>query len=283
MRMRLWTLLFVVIGLAGLTLAACSSGGGGPQAGSPEWYWQAAEETYASGDYEKAQQHLKEVADGESEYKEQAALWRAAISGGLARGYMELGNALADAMEEEESLAGVYTVRVQDFRRNARRHAINFTESVGLLRKIAEQQPDVALRFSFPTGSANESPTVAGLREGEKFSEEQINAAIDHTLKRGLLLQTAQMVGAGEDVAKAQGAFESGEAKVPQVVFLQNLGKSLYEISALFGSEQLHEPKIQKVMLDSALQCLGPALEAEDETLKEQATLIKQEIDKESE
>ena len=283
MRMRHWTPLFVALVLTGLTLASCSSGGSGPQAGSPAWYWQAAEETFASGDYEKAQQHLKEVADGDSEYKEQAALWRAAITGGLARGYMELGNALAEAMEEDEKLVGSFTVRVQDFRRNARRHAINFTESIGAVRKIAGQGPTVALRFPFPTGSANESPTLLSLREGEKVPESQIDAALDHTLKRGLLLQTAQMAGAGDDVAKGQALFESGEASVPQLVFLQNLGKSLYEISALFGSEQLHEPKIQKVMLDSALQCLQPALDAEDGELKQQAMLIKEEIDKGSE
>ncbi len=283
MRMRLWTQLFVAIALSGLTLVSCTSGGGGPQAGSPEWYWQAAQETYTAGDFDKTQQHLKEVADGDSEYKDQATLWRASITGGLARGYMELGNALADAMEEDDSLAGAYTVRVQGYRRDARRHAINFTESIGMVRKVAEQQPEVSLRFPFPSGSANESQTLVKLREGEKVMDAQIEAAVDDTLRRGLLLQTAQMADAGEDVAKAKGMFESGEAKVPQIVFLQNLGKSLYEISALFGSKQLHEPKIQKVMLDSALQCLGPALEAEDEALKEQATLIKKEIDKESE
>jgi hypothetical protein len=282
MRMRLWTPLFVAIVLTGLTLASCGSGGG-PQAGSPAWYWQAAQETYASGDLDKAQQHLKEVADGESEYKEQAALWRAAITGGLARGYMETANALADAMEENESLAGSFTVQIQSLRRDARRHAIIFTESIGLLRKISEQQPNVALRFPFPTGSANESPALISLREGEKVAAAQIDEAVSHTLKRGLLLQAAQMAGAGDDVAKAQSLYESGEVQVPKLVFLQNLGKSLYEISALFGDEQLHEPKIQKVMLDSALQCLGPALEAEDEGLKQQATLIKEEIDKESE
>jgi hypothetical protein len=91
------------------------------------------------------------------------------------------------------------------------------------------------------------------------------------------------MAGLGSDVAKAQSMFESGEVQVPKLVFLQNLGKSLYEISALFGSEQLHEPKIQKVMLDNALQCLAPALEAEDADLKQQAMLVKEEIDKESE
>jgi hypothetical protein len=270
----------MTIVLTGLTQASCGGGGSGPQVGSPAWYWQAAQETYASGEYEKTLQHLKEVADGESEYKEQATLWRAAISGGLARGNMEMGNALADAMAEDQSLTGSFTVRIQGFRRDARRHAITFTESIGGLRKIAEQQPAVALRFPFPTGSANESPTLLSLREGEKVPASQIDAAVDYTLKRGLLLQTTQMAGAGEDAAKGQKLFESGEAKVPQLVFLQNLGKSLFEISALFGNEQLHEPKIQKVMLDNALLCLQPALDAEDADLKQQAMLIKTEIDK---
>lgn len=280
---RLWTPLFVVTVLTGLTLASCGSGSSGPQTGSPAWYWQAAQETYASGDYEKTLAHLEQVAKGESENKDQAALWRAMLSTGLARGYMELGNTLAGVVKDNPSLAGEFTVRIQDFRRNGRRHAISFTESIGTLRKIAEAQPAVKLQYPFPTGSANEAPALISLREGEKVPPTQIDAAVDYTLQRGLLLQAAQMAGAGSDVAKAQGQFQSGAAEVPRLVFLHALGKSLYDISALFSNDQLHEPKIQKVMLESALQCLGPALEAEDAQLKQQAEEIKKEIDKQAE
>lgn len=282
MRTRLWTPLFVVIVLTGLTLASCGSGSSGPQAGSPAWYWQAAQETYASGDFEKSVAHLEQVAKSEGENKDQAALWRATLSAGLARGYMELGNTLSEVMKEDKSLAGDFTVRVQDFRRNARRHAISFTESIGALRKIAEAQPAVKLQFPFPAGSANEAPALVSLREGEKVPPPQIDAAVDYTLKRGLMVQAAHMAGAGKDVAKGQAQFASGAAEVPRLVLLQALGRSLYDVSALFGNEQLHEPKIQKVMLDSALQCLTPALEAEDAQLKQQAEEIKKEIDKQA-
>jgi hypothetical protein len=275
--------LFVVTVPAALILASCGSGSSGPQVGTTEWYWQAAQETYAAGDYEKAQEHLEQVAKGEGENKDQAALWRATLSAGLARGYIEVGNALADAVKDDKSLAGDFTVRIQDFRRNARRHAINFTESIGMLRKIGEAQATVRLQFPFPSGSANESPVLISLRDGEKIPPPQLEAAVGYTLKRGLLLQAAQMAGAGDDVAKGQAAFESGAAEVPQLLFLHALGKSLYDVSALFSNEQLHEPKIQKVMLESALQCLGPALEAEDAQLKQQTEEIKKEIDKEAE
>ena len=145
---------------------------------------------------------------------------------------------------------------------------------------MAEAQPTVKLQFPFPDGSANESPSLISLKDGQKVPPTQIDAAVEYTLKRGLVLQAAAMVGAGDDVAKAQGQFQSGAAEIPQLVFLQALGKSLFEISALFGKEQLHDPKIQKVMLDSALQCLGPALEAEDAQLKQRAEEIKKEIEK---
>ena len=280
MRTRLWTMSFMVAALAGLVSTSCSSGPSGPRAGTPEWFWQAAQETYAAGDFEKAQADLEEVAKSDNENKEQAALWRASLSAGLARGYMELGNALAQAMKEDPKLAEEFTVRVQDFRRDARRHAINFTESIGTLRKMAAAQATVKLQFPFPAGSANESPSLISLKDGQKVPPTQIDAAVEYTLKRGLLLQTAEMAGAGDDVAKAQGQFQSGAAEIPQLVFLQALGKSLFEISALFGKEQLHDPKIQKVMLDSALQCLGPALEAEDAQLKQRAEEIKKEIEK---
>jgi len=283
MRTRLWTPLFMVPVLIGWTLASCGSGSSGPQTGSPAWYWQAAQETYANGDYDKTLAHLEAVAKSESENRDQAALWRATLATGLARGYMELGNTLEDVVKDNPSLAGEFTVRIQDFRRNARRHAISFTESIGALRKIAEAQPTVKLQFPFPSGSANEAPALVSLKEGEKVPPTQIDAAVDYTLQRGLLLQAALMAGAGSDVAKAQGQFQPGAAEVPRLVFLQVLGKSLYDISALFSNDQLHEPKIQKVMLDSALQCLAPALEAEDAQLKQQSEEIKKEIDKQAE
>ncbi len=282
MRIRLWTPLFVVAALAGALSTSCSSGPSGPRAGTPEWFWQAAKETYAAGDLEKTQTDLEEVVKSDNENKDQAALWRACISAGLARGYMEMGNTLAGAMKDDPKLVDDFTVRVQDLRRNARRHAINFTESIGVLRKIAEAQPTVKLQFPFPDGSANESPSLISLKEGQKIPPTQIDAAVDYTLKRGLVLQAAAMVGAGDDVAKAQAEFQSGAAEIPRLVFLQAMAKSLYEVSALFGREQLHDPKIQKVMLDSALQCLEPALEAEDAQLKQHAEEIKKEIDKEA-
>jgi hypothetical protein len=282
MRTRLWTLLFVVTLLAGLTLASCGPGSSGPQAGTPQWYWQSAQETYAAGDYEKAQANLEQVAKSDSENKDQAALWRATLSAGLARGYMELGNTLEEVVKHDSSLAGDFTVRIQDYRRDARRHAISFTESIGMLRKIAEAQPAIKLQFPFPAGSANEAPALVSLKKGEKVPPPQIDAAVGYTLKRGVLLQAAQMAGARGDATKAQAQFQSGAAEVPKLVFLQALGKSLYDVSALFSKDQLNEPKIQKVMLESALQCLGPALETEDAALKKQTEEIKKEIDKEA-
>jgi hypothetical protein len=275
--------LFVATVLAGLTRAACGSESSGPRAGTPQWYWQAAHETYATGDYEKTQEHLDQVAGGDNEHKDDAVLWRASLTAGLARGYMELGNTLSEVMKGDPSLAADFTVRVQDYRRSARKHAISFTEAVGALRKIAEAQPAVKLQFPFPSGSAIEAPALISLKEGQKVPPTQIDDAVAYTLKRGLLLQATQMVGAGKDVAKAQSMFQAGAPEVPKLAFLQSLGRSLYDVSALFSNDQLHEPKIQKVMLDSALQCLGPALEAEDAEVKKQAEETKKEIDKQAE
>jgi hypothetical protein len=95
------------------------------------------------------------------------------------------------------------------------------------------------------------------------------------------MLQTAAMAGAGEDVAKAQGMFESG-GEVPQLVFLQSLGKSLFDLSALFSNKQLNEPNVRKVMLSSALQCLAPSLESADPALKQQAEEMQKTIEKET-
>ena len=281
MRTRLLTLCAALL-LVSILWASCGSGSGGPQVGTTEWYWAAAKETFTAGDFEKAQEHLKQVATADGEHKVQAALWRAMLVGGLARGYMEMATALSDAIKENHSLAATFTVRVQDYRRNARRHAIDFVESVGPLRKIVEAQPTTKLEFPFPSGSATESPVLVSLSKGEKISAAQIDGAVDYSLRRGLLFQAAEMAAVNEDIAKAQSLYGAGAVEVPKLVFLQSLGKSLYDLSALFNDKNLNDPKIAKVMLESALQCLGPSLEAEDAQLKQQSEEIKKEIDKQT-
>jgi hypothetical protein len=195
---------------------------------------------------------------------------------------MEAGNACQDAMEAAESRRDQFLPRVQQYRRDARRHAVSFTESVGVLRGIGQDATAVRLDFPFPGGSANESPIFATIRDGQAVSQEQLDSAVSHTLRRGLLLQVAALAGAGEDAAAAQSLFASGPAEIDRLAYLHGLAKTLLDISALFGSAQLNEPKIQKVILDSALSCLEPVLAATDEKAKGEAEKTKSEIDKQA-
>ena len=74
-------------------LVSCSQTQTGPAKGTPEWFWVAANETHAAGNYERAADHLENAADSENPWQERASIWRFVLLDGLPRGYMELAEA----------------------------------------------------------------------------------------------------------------------------------------------------------------------------------------------
>src|SRR5215470_17808255 len=82
--------LLATLGLFGLT--SCS----GPttaRVGTPEFYWYAAKETYAAGDYMKTADHLDHLIDNQNEYTARALPWSLVLTSGMAAGYIELADA----------------------------------------------------------------------------------------------------------------------------------------------------------------------------------------------
>src|SRR5215813_1560943 len=74
----------LLIALAVLGLAACS----GPvttsaRVGTPEFYWYAAKETYAAGDYVKTADHLDHLIATDNEYTARAVPWSLVLTSGM--------------------------------------------------------------------------------------------------------------------------------------------------------------------------------------------------------
>jgi len=270
---------------AGLVLVCCGllacSGGdsGGPRLGTPEWYWAAAQETFEAADYVKTQEHLEHVVNSDLDVKQQAAVWRTLVLAGLARGYMELGDAYAETVEKNPRMTAQFQIPIQEYRRVARRHAIELTESMSTLRKLIAGSEQVSFDFAFPAGSPNVSPVLTQLKAGQNPPPNQLLDAEKETLKRGILLEASEMVGAGEDVNRARTLFDTRPVSVASADFLWALGDSTYSLSDLFEQKRLNEPQVRKVMLQTALDCIGPALEAQDKKRKEQAEKLKKEIE----
>jgi hypothetical protein len=265
-----------------LALIACSGGGsGGPQTGTSDWYWQAAQDNFNKSDFRKTQEHLEHLVDSDSPRRQQAAVWRTVVLAGLVRGYKELGDAYSEVARKQPPRAGQLQNSIQQYRRDARQFAIALTESMTTVRKLAEGSDKLTLDFAFPTGSANVSPALESLKSGQAPPPNQLQDAEKETLQRGMMLQAAGLVGAKEEVNRARTMFESRPVEVSRTDFFLSLGESMYSLSDLFGQKSLNEPKIRKVMLQAALDCLTPALEAQDAKLKQQAEKLKKEIETE--
>lgn len=271
--------LLIAVALPLLIVTSCATDEGGPKRGTAGWYLAEAETAYDQGDMDKMLKSLEVIADADSDLKQRATLWMIAIHAGLARGYMELGNAYADGIKELEDPDVELLNALQQHRRDGRRYAIAFAEQAGPLLKMIAEAESVPLDFPFPEGKAEASDALKNLSKGDVPNPAQMTTATEYTMQRGLVLQATELAGVGEDAAKAKTMFGTRPVQVPKNQFVFGLGKSLWHLSDLFGRDQLNERNVQGVMVNTALQCLEPALESEDEEVKKQAEEIKKEID----
>ncbi len=256
----------------------CSGGPSGPATGTPEWYWQAAAENFGNGDLAKTEEHLSNLVKSESEWQKRGAAWRLVVLSGLARGYMDLGDAYTDGAKNNEGKAAQFRNPIQQYQRYARQFAIALAESVGPFQKSIASDATVTLDFSFPGGSANESAVLARVSGGTFPTEAPRAEAEDETLMRGVLLQATLLSVSGDDVSKARAAFEGGAAEVPRQVFLAGLGRTLYSTSEVFDRLHLNQPDILTVLVQRSEQCLELALDTEDEEIKKIVESAKEEI-----
>src|SRR6185437_3529708 len=74
---------------ANLILFSCG-GDNAPKPGTPAFYWAAAKETYAAGDYQKTVEHLGNIVSGQNEYVARAQPWLLVLTSGMALCYMDL-------------------------------------------------------------------------------------------------------------------------------------------------------------------------------------------------
>lgn len=260
-------------------LVSCSQPQTGPAIGTPEWFWVAANETYAAGDYEKTADHLEQAADSENPWQERAAIWRFVLLDGLARGYLELAEAYQDGAKKNEGNAPKLQNSIQQYQRDARRHTINLAESLGTARKMMGKAQSIQLDFTLATGSAAESPALGIVLGGTAPNESQAFDAETQTVERGIILATTAAIGAGDDAAKTRTAFETRPVEVAADLFFLGVATSLLDRSVVFDLDHLNEPDKRDIMIKFAGDFSKPALEGEDEDLKKQAEELQEKIE----
>ncbi len=251
-----------------------------PKMGTPEWYLTAAREQFGTGDLVKTQEHLEKVMASDK-YRARAAGWYLVMLEGMASGHKDLAEAYDEGSTQTKTQSAEFRRTVNDARRYSKQYCILLAQELGRFQKESAASNEVSLEFQFPLGSVAEDASLGRIRKGILPPDSERAAAQRATVARGVLLATAEAVGAGEDTAKASEIFKTQPVKVPRPVFLLGLGESLVEESKVFDRKRLNEPDMKKRLLEMASECGKPAAESDDAALKKRAKALADKIAKE--
>ncbi len=260
-----------------LLLASCASGPAAPEKGTPAFYWQAAKETFAAGDYSKTADHLERIIKTQNEFTPKAQPWRLVLTSGLSRGYAELADDYEQGGRANKTNPTPFRRQVSDYRAQAAQIALAFAETYETFEKLNKDQ-QVSLAFPFPVATATEPPQISRLTRGVLLQEADMDDVQKKVLARAVVLTATRAAGAAGDVAKAQEMFKSGDAKVPRDVFVLAMANALYDQSQLFTVTKLDQPQRLKFFCDHALEAVKtvpPSKDTKDVMAKIQAALKK--------
>lgn len=240
----------IVVGMAAL-LASCSSGPQAPEKGTPAFYWQAAKETAAAGEFSKTLDHLSKITKTDSEFKAKAQYWQMVLTSGMAKGYMELADAFDNGARANKANQMQFRRQASDLRTTANGLALMFAESFSAYQE-KNKDADVLLAFPFPAASTAPVPVWAKASQGLAVSADELDAGVKANLKRNVLLAACAAAGAKSDVAKTQQMFNAGEVKVPRAVFVAAMAEAMVDEAALYGPMKLNIPEKAKIFLSKA-------------------------------
>lgn len=238
-----------------LLLVACSTGPAPPRMGTPEFYWQAARETFGTADYLKTADHLDAIGRTENQYTSKAQTWRLVLTSGMTKAFMELGDNYEYGARINKANPTPFRKRVSNYRNMAAGLCLQFAETIRAFKQ-SHKEPEITLSFPFPTGSAGQVPGLNKLSNGIFLSEAEQEATQKRMLERSILIAVAKSAGAGEDTAKAQAMFQAGEVKVTRAMFMTAMANVLYEQSQLFTGLKLDKPDQLKLFANEALDTL---------------------------
>jgi hypothetical protein len=235
-----------------LTLISCATG---PAPNTPPWFWQAAQDTYRMGDYLKAIDHLEPLIAPGGEFTERAQPFRLVLTAGLARGYMDLAEAFEAGARMNERAATEFRRRMNVYRSQANRRAMNFAESFLAFEKAG---PGASIPIAFPYPSGNPLPVAELTKAGQgiALSETELATAERRAVERAILMTACTAVGAEDDTAKAQQVFSGQNVTVPKETFLLAMAKQLHALSQLYTPAKMNEPDKLKLLNERALEAL---------------------------
>ena len=245
-----------------LLLLSCSSGPVAPQKGTPAFYWAAANETYAAGDYIKTVEHLDKILETDNEYTARAQPWLMLLESGMAKGYMELADYYEYGARAKKDDPTPFRRLTSQYRGFANRMALHFAETFSAFQR--GKSDTVSLGFPYPAGSAAQVPALTKVATGYMPPGPEAESLQRRVLERHMLLTTCRAVGSPDDTAKAQEIFRAQDAKVQRPVFVTAMAGSLYDVSQLYGRQKLDEPDKVKLFCARAQEALKTVPESKE-------------------
>ena len=243
-----------------LIVIACGpSGPPPPRTGTPGYFNKMALDTFAQGDYMKANDWLAKLSKSESESAVQSRPWRLLLLGGLMQGNRQLADDYETGARANKDRPGQFHKKVSDHRAAAASQAI---ELVDVYDQFVKESPsgDVKLINPYPPkGSIGRPQIVTRVLMGQMPSDSDVDTLYAQMLQRGVISETANAVGAKGDAAKAQAAFKSSPVSVPRPAFQLAMANLLYDASSIFGMKKRNEAGRQDFVLKRVQKALSEA------------------------
>jgi hypothetical protein len=241
---------------------SCSAGSSGPEIGTPAYYWQAARETFAAGDYNKTQDHLDKLIAGENQYVKRAMAWSLVMTSGLVGGYIDLADQYEAGARMNRSDPSAFRRQTSTNRTLAGRLSLQFAETYAKFEK--SQGDTVPLAFGYPKGNAAPAPGLAKIAGGIVLPRPEIELIEQRTLERGILMAACAAAGAPGDTAKAETILKNPDATVPRAVFAVAVAQTLYNASQLYTQRKLDDPSKLTIFAERAQEALKTAPESKE-------------------
>ena len=268
-RVALWALI-----AANLTLLSCSTSNA-PQPGTAAFYWAAAKDTYATGDFQKTIENLGNIVSSQNEYAARAQPWLLVLTSGMVQGYMDLAKAFDDGGHANHTQATNFHRQVNTYQGEANTLALQFADTFS---KFQSKDEFVTLAFPYPTGSPTEVVLLNKVAGGAWLPDAEIETAQKRAIEHEVLLATCRAAGAKDDPAKAQDLLKTGDAKVPRAAFVEAMAGALFDASQLYTRTRLDQPDKLKIFCtraQEALKTIPDSKDSQDLDKKIQASLKK--------
>ena len=243
-----------------VVLTSCSGPARSSNVGSPEFYWQAATETYAAGNYTKTIDHLDRLIETRNTYSGLALPWSLVLTSGVASGYMELADDYDSGARVNGTQAARFRRKAAEYRTLASGMALHFAENVDKLGRLPYDT--VPLAFGLPKGGGGVPPVLSRIANGIPLSPGDADAAQSLTVERGVLLAVCLAAGAPNDIARTATILNEASAAAPRETFGKALARMLDLEAGLYGRGKLDEPEKRAVLQQRSQNALAWAAQS---------------------